>query len=245
MISWIRSALAILVAGGLIAPAFWSSAARGDKEEKKQAVVAPDQVKVLVAKKRLSRQTLLSAPEEVFEVRMVPRKKAPKDPWPAEQLAGLKGRLLNWDQPKDSVLSTSSIFADDVENLEDIIPRGHRAVAIKVSPDAAAGGLLLPGSHVDVFHTVNGVSTLLLENKIVLAVNDTWQRSQNGKPLGGKIKTVTLEAINIEQALKLMAASERGTLRVALRHPHDEKPVDLGPAVPPPPPPPAPKFDPK
>jgi Flp pilus assembly protein CpaB len=202
----------------------------------------PDQVKVLVAKKRLGRQTLLTSPQDLFEVRTVPAKKVPKNAFPADKLTTLQGRLLKYDMGKGEALGADYFFAEDIENLEDLLEPGRRAAAVKVGPDATAGGLLLPGSHVDVYHIINGVSTILLENVVVLAVNDTWQRTPNARPVGGKIKTVTLELFGNDQTLKLMCASERGAIRLALRNPRDYRSEPPAGPVPPPPPPP-PVFD--
>ena len=103
-----------------------------------------------------------------------------------------------------------------------------------IAPDTDAGGFILPEDHVDVVLTrhdraqeqANGlealVSTTILENVRVLAVDQTVEEKGGQKVVLGK--TVTLE-VTQSQAESLAPAHQQGTLSLTLRSLIDSKPA--------------------
>lgn len=119
---------------------------------------------------------------------------------------------------------------EDTENLNDlafIIREGNRGVTIGVTDVKGLGGNVKPGDHVDVIGTfdkeVTGVdsSFTILSNVMVKAVGNSLgpeDADETGK--GAIARTVTLE-VTPQQAEKLVLADDKGSLRLALRHPDD------------------------
>jgi pilus assembly protein CpaB len=110
--------------------------------------------------------------------------------------------------------------------LASILAPGKRAVAIRVSVESTAGGLILPNDRVDVLQTVSrpgeerteNLSRILLTNIRVLAVDQKVdQQTDETKGPGVAIgKTATLELSPV-QAEAIAAGQAVGVLSLALR----------------------------
>ena len=126
------------------------------------------------------------------------------------------------------------VFAKGSGFMAAILPKGMRAVAMNISPDTDAGGFILPEDHVDVVLTrhdraqeqANGieslVSTTILENVRVLAVDQAVEEKGGQKVVLGK--TATLQ-VTESQAEALALAHLQGTLSLTLRSLVDSKPL--------------------
>jgi pilus assembly protein CpaB len=126
------------------------------------------------------------------------------------------------------------VFARGSGFMAAILPKGMRAVAMNISPETDVGGFVLPEDHVDVVLTrhdraqeaANGtealISTTILENLRVLAVDQTVEEKGGQKVVLGK--TVTLE-VTPSQAESLALAHLQGTLSLTLRSLVDSKPA--------------------
>jgi pilus assembly protein CpaB len=127
--------------------------------------------------------------------------------------------------------------------LSSILPAGKRAVAVRITAEKTAGGLILPSDRVDVIHTFENAdkpegqkdytARTILTNIVVLAVDQTLNetnKDDKGKtktvPIG---KTVTLE-LDPRQAELLIAAEASGTISLALRSAADN--ADMAPPPP-------------
>src|SRR6202043_166863 len=107
-----------------------------------------------------------------------------------------------------------------------ILPTGMRPVSTEISPEAGAGGFILPNDRVDVILTkrdknadhpsapdvVN--SEIILPNVRVLAIDQAPKQKDGQNAVVGK--TVTLE-LKPEQSETLAGARQSGTLSLALR----------------------------
>jgi pilus assembly protein CpaB len=119
-----------------------------------------------------------------------------------------------------------------------MLPAGKRAVAVRITAEKTAGGLILPNDRVDVLHTLESgdkpegqkdyTTRTILTNIVVLAVDQTLNetnKDEKGKaravPIG---KTVTLE-LDPRQAEVLVAAEASGTISLALRSAADNAEV--------------------
>ena len=107
------------------------------------------------------------------------------------------------------------------------VPDGYRAMAIKVDMAVMAGGLLEPGSFVDLLTVVTGrgrkqVSKIILQNIEVLSVgmrkSDSEEEEENSgaKNLKGSEEVVTL-LLKPEEAEKLALAMNKGKIQVMAR----------------------------
>lgn len=98
----------------------------------------------------------------------------------------------------------------------------RRAITVRVNDVIGVGGFLLPGNRVDVLATRmteerRAQTRTLLQNLKVLAVDQSAQADKD-KPV--VVRAVTLE-VDPPEAELLVAATEEGTVQLALRNPED------------------------
>jgi len=117
--------------------------------------------------------------------------------------------------------------------LPSLIPRGMRAVAVRVNEVVSVGGFVGQGTRVDVLYTSNPtgssepVTTTLLENVLVIAAGGKIERGGNGEPQN--VPVINL-LVSPEDAQKLAMAQQEGKIQLSLRSPLDtdqEKPNAL------------------
>jgi pilus assembly protein CpaB len=126
----------------------------------------------------------------------------------------------------DPIRDPNVVMAKTSGFLAAVLPKGMRAVAIEISPEAGAGGFILPDDHVDVMLTRRDkaaekatgvekfVSDTILRNVRVLAVDQTIDTKGGTKTQLGK--TATLE-LTEDQAETLALSRQLGTLSLTLR----------------------------
>ena len=101
-----------------------------------------------------------------------------------------------------------------------ILPRGMRAISIRISPETGAGGFILPNDRVDVLLTreqsgQGGFSSeTVLTNVRILAIDQTFAEEDGRQVVVGK--TATLE-LTPTQAEVLALGERRGEMSLALR----------------------------
>ena len=111
--------------------------------------------------------------------------------------------------------------------LAAVLPKGHRAIAVRISEATSAGGFILPNDRVDVIMTrkldVEGLaekvvtSQTVLTNVKVLAINQTYQQDpESGEVTVAKGETATLE-LDPPQTEAISIAETAGQLSLALR----------------------------
>ena len=116
-----------------------------------------------------------------------------------------------------------------------ILPKGRRAVSVRISEATGAGGFILPNDRVDVLvtrkQTFEGsgsttVTELVLSNVKVLAVNQSLGQTKDGKQFViGKTATLELEP---RQAEVLAKVETSGQLTLTLRSIADSGSKKLG-----------------
>ena len=116
-----------------------------------------------------------------------------------------------------------------------ILPKGYRAVSVRISEATGAGGFILPNDRVDVLvtrkQTFEGsgsttVSEMVLSNVKVLAVNQTLGENKDGEQFV-IAKTATLE-LKPRQAEVLAKVETSGQLTLSLRSIADSGSKKLG-----------------
>ncbi|MFD0463166.1 Flp pilus assembly protein CpaB [Microvirga aerilata] len=147
----------------------------------------------------------------------------PKKPDATKFLAGMlvRSQFVSGEPIREAKLSPSSSNL-----LASILEPGKRAVAIRVSVESTAGGLILPNDRVDVIQTVSrpgddrseNLSRILLTNIRVLAVDQKVDQQTDGTKGSGVAigKTATLELSPV-QAEAIAAGQAVGVLSLALR----------------------------
>lgn len=118
--------------------------------------------------------------------------------------------------------------------LPSLIPRGMRAISVRVNDVVSVAGFVVPGTRVDVLLTGNPSgsgdqqTTTVLENIAVLATGQKLERTSAGEPLATPVITLL---VSPDDAQKLTLASTQGRIQLALRNPTDTKQEDLGAAT--------------
>lgn len=112
------------------------------------------------------------------------------------------------------------VTLDDLADGGIVVPEGLRLIAIRV-PDPS-GGLILPGSRVDVLVVENqgaekAKAEVLFENLVVRGIN-TLNSNVNEQ------RVSLMLAVRPDQAKVIFAAEATGMLQVALRNPDGAKP---------------------
>jgi len=103
--------------------------------------------------------------------------------------------------------------------------QGRRAITIPVDVINSVSGLLEPGDLIDLYvsfeYRRKRITAPLLQGVLVLATGvSTQPAADRGPNRAGSYSTVTLDA-SPEDAIKLVAARQGGTLTALLRHPAD------------------------
>ncbi|MBL1378446.1 Flp pilus assembly protein CpaB [Zobellella iuensis] len=142
------------------------------------------------------------------------------------------GALTSLDQVQNMV-AKNNLYRGDVLRKERLAPLGQgstlsvllepgmRAVTVRVNDVIGVAGFLLPGNRVDILFTESNMTSTVLHNLKVLAVDQTQHTDENRPKL---VRAVTLE-VTPEQAERLVNASSNGRIQLALRNPNDEQDV--------------------
>ena len=194
-------------------------------ERKDEAPQEVEKVKVLVARKNVPQGTYLKEPSDWFVEKEFTLGEEPKK------------AVRNFDELKEKVLSKPLsaeqwVVADDLLRKEDSfnysIPKGMRALTIRVSVDTVVGGFVQPNSRVDVINTVGGdnnsYSQTILQNMLVLAIDTINKRDPEKVAIVSS--NVTL-AVTPEEAATLSLAAKMGELRLSLRSQDDVEKINI------------------
>ncbi|WP_036290735.1 Flp pilus assembly protein CpaB [Methylosinus sp. PW1] len=110
--------------------------------------------------------------------------------------------------------------------MSTLLPAGHRAVAIDISPNTTAGGFILPNDHVDVMRTYRDndrgreggaadlSSEVILTNVRVMAIGPIVETKNGESVVTGATATLDLEP---RQAELIILAQRTGQLALMLR----------------------------
>jgi Flp pilus assembly protein CpaB len=181
--------------------------------------------KFLVAKRNLNMGDLIKNPQDMFDQKDFTKEQAPRDGMAS--FDDLKGRVLKIPRRAGDPIHAEDLIGDNdpSRTFATNLPTGYRAVGLRVSlENSAAGWATLPLSRVDVINTVRrgedkaSYSHFLLENVLVLAIDGTTNRDENGRAQPGNI---VMFALSPEDCLRLNLARDMGILTLALRKTND------------------------
>lgn len=163
--------------------------------------------------------------------------------WPADTPEGsygdldtLVGRAILVEAvPEEPILESKLAPVNSQGGLPATIPRGKRAVSVRVNEMIGVAGFVLPRTRVDVLVSVNpqgdkarAASKLILQNVEVLAAGQRTERDEDGKP--ETVNVITL-LVDPSEAEKLTLAGYEGDLQLALRNSLDLDSVKTAGAV--------------
>ncbi len=124
----------------------------------------------------------------------------------------------------EMITTTKLAKAGEGGVLASILPKGKRAVSIKISEDTGVANLVLPNDYVDLIlvrrvakkgNTEEAESELLLANVRILAIGQNITAKDGSKQTDGK--TVTLELSPDEAELVAAAKLKGGEINLSLR----------------------------
>ena len=180
-----------------------------------------DNAKVLVAAQELPMGTVLNSPETQLKlVAFLPGSEPARH---FSHIDALRGKML-----ARTITQNTPVTENDLSFVSDLFkpaPLGKRAVTIKYNLERGVGGLVLPGSRIDLIATVpepedskKTISKVILQDFLVLAVNVAPGGPPPDEGIVSSPATMTL-AVTVEEAEKLLASMQQGQICVALRRP--------------------------
>jgi pilus assembly protein CpaB len=221
----LKTLLLMVVAVGCgLAASYMTSRLLADRGQKSDE----NKIAVVVAKQRVSPYVQIKDPEKYFALKEVPEGAAPKRA--IKTLEEIKDQRLGKPMAEDEYLTTDHILNKDMLGLEAELPKGMRAVSIKVNPESVVSGFVRPNSRVDVMFTTRGGNAdtanaqVILQNMLVLAVDQTAQRDPNQPAIMSSTVTV---AAKPEEAQRLSLAASLGDLRLTLRAAGDNERIRM------------------
>ncbi|HWQ55778.1 MAG TPA: Flp pilus assembly protein CpaB [Bryobacteraceae bacterium] len=112
--------------------------------------------------------------------------------------------------------------------LSATIPKGMRAVAVRVNEVVGVAGFVVPGMRVDVLISgtppnqagvnSNHVTRTLLQNIEVLSAGQEYKKDAEGKPIVGQVVNLLVTPVQAEQ---LSLATSQTSIQLVLRNPLD------------------------
>lgn len=133
----------------------------------------------------------------------------------------LQGTLVRTPMSMGEPIKESKLVRSDRGFLSAVLPKGMRALAVRVNAASTAGGFILPNDRVDILliRQINGDtrSETILRNIRVLAIDQTVEQvDAEKKAVVVAQDTATLE-LTPEQTELISQAQQQGTLALALR----------------------------
>ncbi len=124
--------------------------------------------------------------------------------------------------PGEPVVESRLAPKDGGSGLASVIPKGKRAVSVRVNEIIGVAGFALPKTRVDVLVSVNpggekgrSASKMILQNVEVLAAGQKIEQDAEGKP--ETVNVITL-LVTPDEAERLTLASNEGDIQLALRN---------------------------
>lgn len=160
----------------------------------------------------------------------------PTDAIPAGSIKSLKdaeGRVARTTlYPGEIVLEERLIKRGSLGGLPSLIPKGMRAITLKVDDTVGVSGFIRPGHYVDVLTTVDiegdikeTVTKTILQSVQVIATGREIENQEEDEKKAKVVPTVTV-LVSLDQAERLSLATNAGTVRLVLRNHEDLDPVD-------------------
>jgi len=217
----------LAIAAGLMAA--WSAQAYlADKAAQIERNAQVPQVERVVAAYDLAAGTVLSSDD--LAVRLFPTSLVSSDSLGPIDYSLLEGKVLRASLQSGDVIVPSHVKQAGSQAFSSQLFKGRRAITMPVDAINSVSGLLQPGDLIDLYvsfeYDRRRITAPLLQGVLVLATGRMTQEDAEGSEFGGQYSadsyhTVTLDT-DPEDAVKLVAARESGTITAVLRHPTDQ-----------------------
>ena len=163
----------------------------------------------------------------------VPASWVPSGSIAPEEVQSIEGKVVTTAVRKGDILLRANLAPRRHEAFSQKVRNGRRAITIPVDAINSVSGLLVPGDLIDLYvsfeYRRKRITAPLLQGVLVLATGSDSQQSgsANEPTQGTDFSTVTLDTAP-EEAARLVAARQAGTITALLRHPSDVKASNKG-----------------
>jgi pilus assembly protein CpaB len=220
-----------LAIGSAVMAAYLAKGFLGKKPDKEVVEINKiATVDVLVASKEIQMGQKLAGgaiswqawPEKMVSANMITRA---VEPDAQEKYETARARIAIFEG--EPILAKKLVLPTERGFMSAILPKGYRAISVRISEETGAGGFILPNDRVDVILTRKldddsssqkaVLSETVIRNVRVLAIDQTFRQLEGeGEQVVVAKKTATLE-LNPEQAEIVSMVESAGQLSLALR----------------------------
>lgn len=176
------------------------------------------QVIRIVAAKDLSRTAILNA--EDLATREFPKAWTTADAIPVDQAHLLIGKQLNVEMKAGQLLHFANVSEKSMAALASRLDPGQRAITIPVDQINSLSGLLSPSDIIDLFvtfeHLGKRITSPLLTGVEVLATGRDFSLADETSPARQTAYATVTLVTSPQEAVKLVAARQSGTLTAVL-----------------------------
>lgn len=139
-----------------------------------------------------------------------------------EEFVHIEGQVVTVALKRGDPLLWANTATASKRPFSEKINLGRRAVTMPVDSINSASGMLVPGDLIDLYvsfeYRQRQITAPLLQGVLVMATGRQSRHEENGEET--TFSTVTLDTAP-EEAAKLVAARQAGTITALLRNPHD------------------------
>ncbi|MGO3126223.1 MAG: Flp pilus assembly protein CpaB [Advenella sp.] len=166
-------------------------------------------------------------------VMQVPASWVPSGSIAPEDVQSIEGKVVTTAVRKGDILLRANLASQRHEAFSQKVRSGRRAITMPVDAINSVSGMLVPGDLIDLYvsfeYRRKRITAPLLQGVLVLATGSDSQPSGVGDESvqGTAFSTVTLDTAP-EEAARLVAARQAGTITALLRHPSDVKASNKG-----------------
>ena len=179
-------------------------------------------VRVVVPKEDLAKGTALTA--KMVAVREVPAEWAHSNALTPEQFERVENQKLAYPAARGETLLWSLLEGQRAPSFSSRLAAGRRAITVPVNDVNSISGMIEPGDRIDLMVTVKKEKRSfmfpLMQNVSILATGTRAVVEGDAKEGKRTYTTITLEA-SPEEAQRVLAAREVGSLAAVLRAPGD------------------------
>ncbi len=226
-----RLLIGVLALGSGLVAAFMGMKVIGKKPQPQEVVETKkvETVDVLVAAKQIGMGDKLAAgaiswqewPENVVAATMITKA---EDPEALTKYEAARARIEIFEG--EPIMEKKLVLPNDNGFMAAILPKGMRAISVRISEETGAGGFILPNDRVDVLLTKKVdddssskkvvTSETVVANVRVLAINQTYKQTPDSEQVIPEGKTATLE-LTPDQSEVVSMAETAGQLSLSLR----------------------------
>ena len=220
--------ISLAIFAGLLAA--WSAQQYiSEKVEMLEAQARVEMVQRVVAAYDLPEGTKIDAVH--VAVRDVPKEWVASGSILPDEFIHIEGQVVTASLKKGDQLLWANTAQSKSKPFSDKISQGRRAVTIPVDTINSVSGMLVPGDLIDLYvsfeYRRKQITAPLLQGVLVMATGQQSRPGQDPKDASSRYSTVTLDTAP-EEAAKLVAARQAGTITALLRNPEDDKVTHKG-----------------